>query len=39
MDSSATNIKVAIRIRPMIDREIAEGYECSKLSVQGKEIS
>ena len=38
MDSSSTNIKVAIRIRPMLPHEIEEGYECSKLNVSGKEI-
>jgi hypothetical protein len=38
MDSSATNIKVAIRIRPMLDREIDEGYESNKMTVTGKEI-
>ena len=38
MDSSSTNIKVAIRIRPMLPNEIEEGYDWSKISVSGKEI-
>ena len=38
MDSAATNIKVAIRIRPMLPREEEQGYESTRLSVQGKEI-
>lgn len=38
MDSSATNIKVAVRVRPMLPREVEEGYEATKLTVNGKEI-
>lgn len=39
MDSgSANNIKVAIRIRPMLAREIEDGYESTMLSVKGKEV-
>lgn len=39
MDSAATNIKVAIRVRPMLPREVDEGYEATRISVKGKEIA
>ena len=38
MDSAPTNIKVSIGIRPMLPREEEQGYESTRLSVQGKEI-
>jgi len=39
MDSSSGNqynLKVAIRIRPMLLNEIEDGYEAKKISVQNK---
>lgn len=39
MDPGATNIKVAIRIRPMLPKEIEEGYEATRLSTSNKEIT
>lgn len=38
MEPSATNIKVAIRVRPMLPNEVEDGYESSRLSISGKEI-
>jgi hypothetical protein len=39
MDPGETNIKVAIRIRPMLPHEIKEGYEATKLHTTNKEVS
>lgn len=34
---ASTNIKVAVRIRPMLDNEIRKGHNCTKMMVDEDE--
>lgn len=35
LPQGGSRIKVAVRIRPMLENERASGHECSRLKVQG----